>query len=193
MMNKKLLRTSRASLATSTAAMVIAVGLLVWLSLARPALAPLPTNPTGAGAVQATAPAPAATALAEVDGIEVVRDPQAEIALRIGAATGNDCFVAARPNRPIVDGSELDRRVAEAGGGERWLVEQSVWVGPAAGATKAFAASWAGRRSDRTNEMWVQVTREGAEVGLQLVATKTPAGHTVWTVVGQLHQGRVCK
>ena len=184
------MNTSRSTLATSTAVVVIAVGLLAWLAFARAPLPSVPTQPAAAG--ETVTSAPAATALAPTDGIEVVRDPQATIALRIGAATGNDCFVAAAPNRPIISGAELDRRVAEVGGDDRWLDPQAEWVGLADSATKAFGASWAGRRADRTDEVWVQATRDGAEVGLQLLATKTPAGHTVWTVFAQLHQGKVC-
>lgn len=191
MMKTKLRGASRSSLGTTTALVIIAVGLLVWLAVTRTPLESAPTQPLAA-AGQASAPAITATALAPSDDIEIVRDPQATIALRIGAATGNDCFVAAAPNRPIISGDELDRRVTEAGGDNRWLEPQAEWVGLAESATKAFGASWAGRRAERTDEVWVQVIRDGADVGLQLVATKTPAGHTVWTVFAQLHQGKVC-
>lgn len=175
-----------------TAGLVIAIALLVWLAMFRSG-----SGSSQAGAVvvptQRAADVPVAVASEPVtNAILVVRDPQAAIQLRIAAETGNECFVSSFPSRLRTSGEELDKRILAVGGVERWIEPYVTWVGSAAGAVEAFRGSWAGRREDRASEVWIQVSRSGKDVGVQLLLTTTPSGNEVWTVGSDMRAATVC-
>jgi hypothetical protein len=158
---------------------------------ARPAAAPGGAAPAAAPAADPRVAAPAAAA---DPSIVQVADPAGEISARISRATGLTCFVRSNSSRPITDGTELDKQIASAGGtGDRWLEVGRQWIGstPDSAAT-AFAATWAGQRPDATLQIWIQLTRNGSDMGLELYGRRTPAGAVVWTAGDIVAPSNVC-
>jgi len=184
-------RTRAKALATtvgSLTVLLLSVALFVWLLFGRTSgHIDGPTSlAAGAASTPAAAPTPAAA------GIVAVQDPMTEIQLRIRQKSGNACFSNLFASRLQVPGDALDRQIAAAGGDHRWLSRDLSWIGDSEEAVKAFGASWAGQRPGALGEVWVQVTRAGVDVGLQLLETKTPAGYTVWSVVNNVAPSTEC-
>jgi hypothetical protein len=152
---------------------------------------------TASGAASTPAPAVAAPSLAvpsaDSSVIAVAADPQLDIQMRIIRATGVTCFTFAIVDRLITPGAELDKQIALAGGDTRWLINGESWIGTDPNdAVKAFEATWASRKSRAPNEVWIQVSRPGGDIGVQLIAQSTPAGYTVWSVVNSMAPASGC-
>jgi hypothetical protein len=123
-----------------------------------------------------------------------VADPAGEISARISKATGVTCFVRSNSVGPLTSGSELDQRIAAVGGtGDRWLDRGRQWIGIEPDtAAAAFGATWAGQRPGATLSIWIQVTRNGSDMGVELLGQKTPAGEVVWTARDIVAPSTVC-
>lgn len=193
---------TRVKLRTSTSAAISAIGvvavallLLVWLAFARGSQDSSDSGqPPQMMVPAAGAAAPTAVGVAPTAGaIQQVRDPQAEIALRVIATGGSTCFTHRVAFQATPSGKELDAQIDGVGGDHRWLTRDQSWIGDAEEAVAAFGAKWAGQRPDSSGEVWIQVTRGGKDIGLQLRETKTPMGRTVWRAGNTATQLPTCE
>ena len=178
-----------ASVVAGTAVVMLLGAIVVSALLARES-----GNSLGAKSPLGTDTSNAQAAVASIASAAIVEigDPAAEIQLRIAKATGNDCFTTAFVNRIPPSGASLDELVKAAGGDKRWLKENQMWAGTAEEAIAAFGAKWAGWRSELSSEVWIQVSRGGEDIGVQLLATKTPEGHTIWSAVNSVKASTSC-
>lgn len=119
----------------------------------------------------------AATGLAVV----VVEDPFVVLNNRLSATEGT-CFVLSHAAKSV-DGRDLDRRIAAAGGPGRFLGKWE-WAAPQgatfADAARAFDATWAASRDLAAPNGWIELVVDARPAGMELTAYTTPLGHQVW-------------
>ena len=175
-----------------TAGLVIAFGLLMWLGLSRGSTGITPVGAAVTPSERASDRPGAASAVPVDVAIEVVRDPQAAIQIRIASATGNTCFVSAIRAQLRTSGEEWDRRIKAAGGVDRWIDPEVTWAGGVSGALKAFGAAWATQAEGRTGEVWIQVKRGETDAGVQLLRITTPSGQELWSAANGMVPSTDC-
>jgi hypothetical protein len=137
---------------------------------------------------QSTAPISAAAAVAPPvivpearAQVPTVQNPGALAQQRLGQQPGGQCQATAHVMLlPLVD---LDARVAQAGGTGHWL-QRDIWIGDIDSAVKAFEATWAARSTEDPSEAWIETTRDGRTMVMQLLAVKTTDGTEVWQAAG---------
>jgi len=158
------------------------------------------SRPPGVGTpIQSPTPTPTSTPARSLPDpstatslIVTVPNPEHAVTLRLGQS-GSNCYV-----KMIVDGfgpdiADLEARIAIDGLEEGWLTLGEEWVGgDAESLVAAFGASWAGRANPDADVIWIQLTRDGAEIGLELRATHTPSGSTVWQTHNRVSQPASC-
>ena len=136
------------------------------------------SSPNSTVAAKPPSPSPSAAPLPSTLPVAVVPYPGDEATRRLADSPGGKCQ-AWLSTWSVPPGGEIDARVDAAGRAGNWL-EPDVWIGDATSAMKAFGATWAARSDARPDEIWIETTRHGYLVELQLVASTTPDGRQIW-------------
>jgi len=146
-----------------------------------PGSAPAAAVPTSHPAAADPSPGPGRLANADRLQVAVTDDPFAALNERL-SASGSTCFVLTHATKSV-DGQDLDRRIASAGGPGQFL-SAGEWAAPPnatfADAARAFDATWAGARDPAASDGWIEVGVDGHPTGVELTAYTTPFGNTVW-------------
>lgn len=186
---------SRDGLAFAFAAIVLLAGAVAVLV----AVGPVPSAAPGralAGAataaseaIGASVPSPSGQVAADVVILDVA-DPESAVSdilvKEYGATclTGSDVLVQEDP----ASIKALDARIAAGGLKSAWIEEGIAFVGTGASAVRAFNAVAAFGDNE---SIWIVVagTRPTA---MELRATRTPAGHTVWAPINHITVSANC-